>query len=115
MWVVILSVISIVAFAIGQIARTKVETILVSQTITVSEALIKKLGLYPGLALHLTRSEENNVILVWATDAAGVHTLIGHYTSPVEYDILRKKDIRAFVYSVYGDAVVVEIKLNEAL
>jgi hypothetical protein len=115
MWVAILSVISIVAFAVGQIARTKVQTILVSYTITVSEEQIRKLGLYPRLALRISRAEEKDVVQVWVKDAAGQDVQLGNFTSPVEYDILKKKEIRAFVYSIYGDAVVVEVKLNEAL
>lgn len=115
MWVAILSVISIAAFAAGQIARTKAQTILVSYTITVSEDQIRKLGLYPRLPLRLRCAQEKDVIQVWVKDAAGQDVQLGHFTSSIEYEILKKKEIRAFVYSIYGDAVVVEVKLNEAL
>ena len=113
--VIIFSIIAVVGFVLRQMLRNKADSLLISQIITVNEEKVKALGLYPGMALYLSRSEEKNVVLVWASDAVGNQVMIGNYSSPIEYDILRKRDIHALVYSIYGEAVTVEIKLNEAL
>lgn len=112
---VILLIVSVVAFILSQTARMKADAILVTQALTVPKEKIKALGLYVGLALHLHPAEEINIIQVWVKDAAGMDVLLGVYTGPVEYDLLKKKKVHAFVHSVYGDTVVVEIKLNDAL
>lgn len=111
----ILLIVSIGAFILGRVASDKSKSILVSHNITVDEEQIKALGLYVGLALRLSCAEEKDVINVWVADASGREVLLGTFTSYIEYDILRKKNIKAFVYGISGDIVVVEVKLHDAL
>jgi len=111
----ILLFVSLGAFIVSRIARDKSKSILVTHNITVKEELIKKLGLYAGLAVKLGCNEEKDVVNVFVTDALGKEVLLGTFSSPIEYDILIKKNINAFVYTIAGDIVAVEVKLYEAL
>jgi len=115
MWITIFFFISIAAFIFSRIARGKAESIVVSYNLNVEEQLIRRLGLYRGLAVRLQNSEAKDVVEVWVTDASGKDVHLGSFTSPIEYDILKRKKINAFVYSISGEIVVIETKLNEAL
>ena len=115
MWYVLLSVISIVAFAASLMARNKIDNIVPVHTITVPLEKIKAFGLYQGLALRLRRAEHTGMVQVCVADAAGQDVVLGEYGSPLQYNILEKKTIGAFVYSVYGDVVSIEVKIKEAL
>lgn len=111
----ILLFVSIGAFILSRIASDKSKSILVSHNLTVDQEQIKRLGLYVGLALRLKRADEKDMINVCVSDASGREVILGSFSSHIEYDILRKKRINAFVYGINGDIVVVEVKLQEAL
>jgi hypothetical protein len=115
MLITIFFIISIGAFIFSQIARGKSESILVSYNITVSEELIAELGLYTGLAVTLRCAEEKDMISVWVTNAAGCEVLLGNFSSYIEYDILKRKNINAFIYTITRNIVSIEVKLREAL
>lgn len=111
----ILIAVSVGAFILSRIARSKSQSILVSYDVTVEEETIKSLGLYAGLPLQLRCADTKDKVNIFATNAAGQEVLLGSFISPIEYDILRKKNINAFVYAVNGNLVTVEVKLNDAL
>jgi hypothetical protein len=115
MFAAILFFISVGAFLLSRYAGKKAKDILVSHTITVNEEQIAALGLYKGLELRLGCAGEKDMINVFVTDARGQEVLLGQFSSYVEYDILRKKNIRAFVFAISGNKIAVEVKLNEAL
>lgn len=115
MFIAVLSFISIGAFILSRFAGEKAKRVLVTHNITVNEERIAVLGLYKGLALRLRCSEEKNMIKVFVTDAREQEVQLGEYDSYIEYDILKKKKIHAFIYSIHVDIVVLEVKLYDAL
>jgi len=111
----ILLAISVGAFILSKIAKSKTESILVSEDITIDEARIAELGLYVGQEVELFAGDEPDKIVVWVTDKTGSKVQIHDFKSNPIYNVLVKKPIRALVYSIYGNLVVIEIKFKDAL
>lgn len=111
----ILIFVSIGAFIIARLAGHRAKSIPVFYNLIVDENDIKRTGLYQGLAVRLSIAEEINVIKVFVSDAGGKAVCLGSYNGPVEYDILSKRRIEAFIQCITGNIVVIEVKLYDAL
>ena len=110
----ILFCISIGAFVLAKFAGAKSDSILVSENVKIDEQRIIELGLYVGQSVSLSTGTKDEII-IYVTNREGAKVQIHSYINASTYDVLSRKPIRAEIYSINGDVVIVEIKFKEAL